>query len=164
GDEDGPEGDDDSTSAEELLESLHRSGLHPPAIRAHGGFHLGRTARTDHGWVLADCMPGGTAPGSEEPVFQCPLADVADLTWSFHHAAEVAISERGPASTSVSSRAARLAASWEVRNRRAFLAAYLSTPGIGALVPADRRIVRRLLRMFELVRAARSSRGGGPVR
>ncbi len=145
----------DVASAGELLEALRRSGLHPPAIRAHGDLHLGRTARTDHGWVLADCMPGGAPPGSEVPVFRCPLADVADLTWSLHHAAEVAASERGPAPAST--RAADLAAAWEARNRRALLAAYLATPGIGGLVPVDRRAVRRLLRMFELARAARGA-------
>ncbi len=153
---------DVATSTEELLDALRRSGLHPPTIRTHGDFHLGRTARTDHGWVLADCMPGGAAPGSEEPVFRCPLADVADLTWSLHHAAEVAVGERGPAPAST--HAADLAAAWGARNRRAFLAAYLATPGIGDLVPADRRDVRRLLRMFELARASRSPWRAASVR
>ena len=152
----------DVASAGELLESLRRSGLHPPAIRTHGDLHLGRTARTDHGWVLADCMPGGAPPGSEVPVFRCPLADVADLTWSLHHAAEVAASERGP--VPASARAADLAAAWEARSRRALLAAYLATPGIGGLVPADRRAVRRLLEMFELARAARGSSGTASAR
>jgi maltokinase len=161
-----PSGGHDGTAAGyaetgELLETLHRSDLHPPAIRTHGDLHLGRTARTDHGWVLADWMPGGSAPGSEVPVFRCPLADVADLTWSLHHAAAVAASERGPAPAST--RAADLAAAWEARNRRALLAAYLATPGIGGLVPADRRTVRRLLRLFELARAGRGARGAAPA-
>ncbi|MDA8312719.1 MAG: hypothetical protein M0Z46_19345 [Actinomycetota bacterium] len=149
-------------SSRELLELLRRSGLHPPTIRTHGDFHLGRTARTDHGWVLVDTMPGGTAPGSEEPVHRSPLADVADFTWSLRRAAAVAVGERGPAGTST--RAAARAQAWEARNRRAFVAAYLATPGIGGLVPADRRVVRRLLRLFELARAARgprSTRFGG---
>ena len=136
-----------------LLEELRRSGLHPPTIRTHGDFHLGRTARTDHGWVLADSMPGGTAEGSEEPVYRSPLADVADFTRSLHHAAAVAAAERGP--VSAHARLGDLAAAWEARNRRAFVAAYLATPGIGGLVPADRRVVRRLLGLFELALAAR---------
>ncbi|HTX62264.1 MAG TPA: hypothetical protein VMD28_01400, partial [Acidimicrobiales bacterium] len=119
------------TSTEALLEALRRSGLRLPTIRTHGDFHLGRTARTDHGWVLADYMPGGATPGSVGPIFRCPLADVADLTWSLHHAAEVAAGERGPAPAST--RAAELAAAWEARNHRAFLAAYLATPGIHSL-------------------------------
>jgi maltokinase len=139
-----------------LLEELRRSGLHPPTIRTHGDFHLGRTARTDHGWVLADSMPGGTADGAEEPLYRSPLADVADFTCSLHQAAEVAAAERGP----VPARAqpGDLAAAWEARNRRAYVAAYLATPGIGGLVPADRRVVRRLLGLFELALAAKFRR------
>lgn len=151
----------------DLLGSLRASGLHPPVIRTHGDFHLGRTARTDHGWVLADCMPGGTAPSAPgvpqaellAPLLRSPLADVADFTWSLRRAAAVAAAERVPAS--VPSRVDDLASAWEARNRRAFVAAYLATPGIGGLVPADRRVVRRLLSLFELARAAV---GGGSFR
>lgn len=152
----GNDADASGSSTERLLDALAGSGLHPPMIRTHGDFHLGRTARTDQGWVLADSMPGGAAPGSGEPVFRSPLADVADFTWSLHHAAVVAASERGPASAPT--RAGDLASAWEARNRQAFVAAYLATPGIGALVPADRRVVRRLLRLFELARTARGRR------
>ncbi len=152
----------EATTAEELLVTLGRSGLRPPTIRTHGDFRLGRAARTDHGWVLADCTPGGAAPGSETPVFRSPLADVADFTWSLHHAAVVAAGERG--AVPASARAADLAAAWEARSRRAFLAAYLATPGIGNLVPADRTTVRRLVLMFELARAGRSPSGVTPVR
>jgi maltokinase len=151
-----------ATSAEDLLASLRRSGLRLPTIRTHGDLHLGRVARTDHGWVLADCMPGGTAPGTEEPLFRCPLADVADLTWSLWHAAQVAAGERGPASLGLASSETALA--WQARNRRALLAAYLATPGIGPLLPADRRVVRRLLAMFELARAARGPSEPAPAR
>jgi maltokinase len=153
---DDPDTDAWGSSARELLDVLGRSGLHPPTIRTHGDFHLGRTARTDQGWVLADTMPGGTAPGSEEPLYRSPLADMADFTWSLRRAAAVALGERGPA-PSLTGAGAR-AAAWVARNRRAFVAAYLATPGIGALVPADRRLVRRLLRLFELERSARAGR------
>lgn len=152
---------DGGASTEEFLDLLRKSGLHPPMIRTHGDFHLGRTARTDHGWVLADSMPGGVPPGSDEPVFRSPLADVADLTWSLHRAAVVAANERAPASAH--DRAAELATAWEARNRRAFVASYLATPGIGGLIPADRRVVRRLLRLFELERAAKDRWGPAGV-
>lgn len=145
----GPKG----RSGAQLIEALQRSGLHPPAIRTHGDFHLARTARTDHGWVLADTMPGGTAEGSEEPIYRSPLADVADFTRSLHHAAAVATAERGPVPAPAPP--GDLAAAWEARNRKAFVAAYLATPGIGGLVPADRRVVRQLLGLFELEHAAR---------
>jgi maltokinase len=139
-------------SGAQLIEALRRSGLQPPAIRTHGALHLGRTARTDHGWVLADTTPGGTAEGSEEPIYRSPLADVADFTRSLHHAAAVATAERGPVPAPAPP--GDLAAAWEARNRKAFVAAYLAAPGIGALVPADRRVVRQLLGLFELAHAA----------
>ncbi|MGH8979468.1 MAG: hypothetical protein ACRDWE_00400, partial [Acidimicrobiales bacterium] len=138
----------------QALAALRSAGLHPPAIRTHGDFHLGRTARTDHGWVLADCMPGGADPATGAPLLRSPLADVADMCWSIHHAAVVAAIERGQITGR--SRAGELADAWQARNRQAFLAAYLATPGIGALVPADRRVVRRMLAVFE---AARTTHG-----
>jgi len=68
----------------------------PGLCHTHGDFHLGRTARTDQGWVVADCMPGGVPPGATDVVFRSPLADVADMLWSLHHVASVAASERDP--------------------------------------------------------------------
>lgn len=137
----------------EGLAVLRASDVRPPAVRVHGDFHLGRTARTDHGWVLADTMPGGTEPGSDEPVFRSPLADVADFCASLGRAARSAAHERG--SGAAWPELAELAAAWEARNRQAFLAAYLATPGIGGLVPANRELVRHLLACFELMAVAR---------
>ena len=56
---------------------------------------------------------------------------------------------------------ATLAQAWEARNRRAFVAGYLATPGIGGLVPTDREVVRNLVAVFELERAARLTRPPG---
>jgi maltokinase len=136
-----------------VMDALRGAGLHPPTIRTHGDFQLGRTARTDHGWVLSDCMHGGVDPSSDTPVFRSPLTDVADMLWSLHHAATVAAYERNL--VAASPRVRELAEAWEARNRGAFVAAYLATAGIGGLVPADRDVVRRLLAMFETASAAR---------
>ena len=122
-----------------------------PVIRTHGDFHLGRTARTDQGWVVADCLPAGYVAGAAEPRWRSPLADVADMAWSLHHVAATAISERDALGRA---EFVELAAAWEARNRRAFLAGYLGTAGIGGLVPADREVVRDLVAVFELERAA----------
>ena|GEM_PF-353988 len=140
-------------SVHERLEELRSSGLRVASIRTHGDFHLGRTARTDHGWVVSDTMPGGSEPGSDDPVFRPPLADVADFLWSLRYAAAVAASERGPAAEA--SRVGELAEAWSARNRRAFLAAYLAAPGIDGLVPSDRQVVRQLAGAFEAARALR---------
>lgn len=146
----------DGEGVNEALVMLRSSGLRASTLRTHGDFHLGRTARTDQGWVVADCMPGGVPPGGDAPVFRSPLADVADMLWSLHHVASVAALERDPTGRSG---LAGMAQAWEARNRRAFLAGYLATPGIGGLVPSDRRIVRSLAAVFEVERAAARSEG-----
>jgi maltokinase len=143
----------DDRRAEQELNQLRATGLRLAAIRTHGDFHLGRTARTDHGWVVSDTMPGGADQASGDPVFRPPLADVADFLWSLRHAAAVAASERGPAAEV--SRVGDLAESWSARNRRAFLAAYLAVPGIHGLVPTDRTAVRLLVSAFEAAREHR---------
>lgn len=141
----------EAAGVEATFEGLRSAHLRAPALRTHGDFHLGRTARTDQGWVVSDCMPGGVPPGAEGPVFRSPLADVADMLWSLHHVAGVAATERDPTGQAG---LAELARAWEARNRRTFLAGYLATPGIGGLVPADRDVVRKLAAVFELERAA----------
>jgi predicted trehalose synthase len=65
--------------------------------------------------------------------------------------ASVAATERDPTGRAGLERLAR---EWEHRNRRAFLNGYLSTPGIGGLVPTDRTVVRNLAMVFEVERAA----------
>lgn len=125
--------------------------LRAPEIRTHGDFHLGRTARTDQGWVVSDCIPGGIPPGDFEPVYRSPLADVADMLWSLHHVATVAAGERDPTGRLGLLERAR---AWEARNRRAFFVGYLGVPGIGGLVPPDREVVRKLAAVFEVERVA----------
>jgi maltokinase len=140
------------TAAAGALRSLREADLRAPAIRTHGDFHLGRLARTDHGWVVADCTPGGASPGSVAPAMRSPLADVADVLWSLHRVAQVAASDRDPADRAA---VAPLADAWEVRNRRAFMAGYVATPGIGGLLPANRDHLVALVAAFELARDAR---------
>ncbi len=147
--------DDDSVAS--LLADLRTSASRCAAIRTHGDFHLGRVARTDLGWLVQDFRSGGMPAftagvvPSDGPVRRSPLADVADMLWSFHHVADVAATERDP-SGMMGLR--ELAQAWEVRNRRAFLAGYLATPGIGGLVPPVRDVVRKLAAAFELERSA----------
>lgn len=135
----------------QAIYELRAANLRLPMLRTHGDFNLGRTARSDVGWVVADVLPGGRPPGSLVPVLRCPLADVSDMLWSLHHVASVAATERDPGGREGIEELAR---QWETRNRRAFLNGYLSTPGIGGLVPTDRRVVRNLARVFEVERAA----------
>ena len=132
------------------LRALRSSTDWSPTVRTHGDFHLGRTARTDQGWVVADWLPGGVdAAGA--PLFRCPLADVAAMLWSFHYVATAALDERDLALRPGLEPSAQ---AWEARNRRAFLAGYLDTPGIEELVPADRDLVAQLTTAFELEQSA----------
>ncbi|MDA8357227.1 MAG: hypothetical protein M0Z95_13265 [Actinomycetota bacterium] len=144
----------------EAMHLLESSELKAPMLRTHGDLHLGRTARTDQGWVVADWMPGGIPAGADTPAHRTPLADVADMLWSLHHVASVASLERDPTGRSGLEGLAR---AWETRNRRAYLAGYLGTPGIGGLVPPDRRVVRSLAALLEVEREAVRTAGSGPA-
>ncbi|HEY6624893.1 MAG TPA: hypothetical protein VIX85_13715 [Acidimicrobiales bacterium] len=140
-----------------VVGGLRESSVRASTIRTHGDFHLGRVSRTDVGWFVIDFSPGGiqgsgtgmlTQPAA---IYRSPLADVADMLWSFHHVAEVAAIERDPTGRL---RLTDLAQAWEARNRRAFLAGYLDTPGIDQLVPVAADMVQSLVSVFELERSA----------
>src|SRR5579872_3254453 len=73
---------------DETLAALRSSGARSPLVRTHGDLHLGRTARTNQGWVVADWGPGGADPDGVVR-HRCPLADVADLLWSLRHVADL---------------------------------------------------------------------------
>ncbi len=144
-------------AAADALEALRRTDLRATVLaRTHGDFTLARTARTDSGWLVADVLPGGRPPGEAAPVARSPLCDVADMLWSLHAVAAAAGRAGGAAGD-----ADERAGAWEARNRRAVLAGYLSTPGIGGLVPTDRQVVRDLLAVLEVERAARPGADGG---
>jgi maltokinase len=142
----------DAPGMDDLTKTLRGSGIHLPAIRTHGDFQLSRTSRTDHGWMVSDCLPGGVAPGATGPTERTPLADVADLLWSLHQASLEAALERDPTGRLD---LAPLGQAWEARNRRAVLTGYLNTPGIGGLAGHDRDVVRSLVAVLELVRSVR---------
>jgi predicted trehalose synthase len=139
----------------DLVKWLREAEVRLPVLRTHGDFHLGRTARTDQGWVVSDCAPGGVLPASSVPGRRTPLADVADMLWSLHNASAVAAGERDPTGRHG---LAVLGQAWETRNRRAFVAGYLGTPGIAGLVGSDRDLVRRLVSFLELARSVSERR------
>ena len=138
----------------DLVKWIRESEARLPVIRTHGDFHLGRTSRTDQGWMVSDCAPGGVLAGGSAPGRRTPLADVADLLWSMHQASTVAAAERDPAGRLG---LAALGQAWEARNRRAFVTGYLGTAGIGGLVGPDRDLVRRLVPILELARSVREA-------
>ena len=128
-------------------------------LRSLGDFGLERTARTDQGWVVADCMPSGPpSPAEETTIARSPLADVGDMLWSMHQTAVAAATERDPAHRAD---VVGKGAAWEARNRSAFMSGYLGTPGIGGLLPADGSLRRALVTVFEAARAAAHPAAGG---
>jgi maltokinase len=136
----------------DLVKWLREAEVRLPVLRTHGDLVLERTARTDQGWVLSDCRPGGVLAGETAPGRRTPLADVADMLWSFHRASVTAAAERDPAGRlGLES----LGQAWEARNRRAFMTGYLNAPGIGGLVGPDRDLIRRLVSFLELARSVR---------
>jgi maltokinase len=136
----------------DLVKWLHAADVRLPVVRTHGDLQLERTARTDQGWVVSDCRPGGVLAGETAPGRRTPLADVADMLWSFHRASITAAAERDPAGRLG---LGSLGQAWEARNRRAFMTGYLNAPGIGGLVGPDRDLIRRLVSFLELARSVR---------
>jgi hypothetical protein len=136
----------------DLVKWLRDADVRLPVLRTHGDLQLERTARTDQGWVVCDCRPGGVLAGETAPGRRSPLADVADMLWSFHRASITAAAERDPAGRLGLE---KLGQAWEARNRRSFMTGYLSAPGIGGLVGPDRDLIRRLVSLLELARSVR---------
>jgi maltokinase len=143
----------DAPGVADLVKGIRDADARLPVIRTHGNFHLGRTARTDQGWVVSDCAPGGVLGDASGPGRRTPLADVADMLWSMHQASATAAAERDPTGRQGLE---VLGQAWETRNRRSFMAGYLGTPGIGGLVGPDRDLVRRLVSLLEVARSVRT--------
>jgi maltokinase len=150
----------------ELLVALHASDETCAVLRAHGDFHLGRVWRAEQGWMVVELTPGehpvnrpGGVPGDADldadvgpgPTERSPLADVADMLWSFGRVASVAAARRDPAGRE---NLGPLADQWERRNRVAFLVGYQAVSGISELLPRAHDDVTRLIALFELDRAA----------
>lgn len=137
-----------------------------PVVRAHGDFHLGRVWRAEQGWMVVELSAGehpvnrpGGVPGDADldavvgpgPTVRSPLADAADMVWTFREVAQVAAARRDPAGRED---LGPLADEWQARNRQAFLAGYREVERIGDIIPADSHVLERLVGLFELDRVA----------
>jgi maltokinase len=119
-------------------------------VRVHGDYHLGQVMRTDTGWFVLDFEGEPARSVAERRLHSSPYKDVSGMLRSLHYAAHVALAERDEAERPKLTAAAD---AWEARNRRAFLAGYLETDGIDAILPegdGDRDV---LLTAFELDKA-----------
>lgn len=151
-----------------VLDELATLPVPGSVIRGHGDFCLGRVARTSGGWVLVEPGEPGAAPADAavggEPLGarRSPMADVADMLWSFGRAAAAGLAEHEREEGVPGLGARSRAEAWERRCRRAFIAAYLGVPGVAALVPRDRAALRTVATAFELERAVRDVTAGEP--
>ncbi|HUR22255.1 MAG TPA: phosphotransferase [Acidimicrobiales bacterium] len=139
-------GDVDREGAQAILEELGALDA-GAAIRVHGDYHLGQVLRTDAGWFVLDFEgePGRPIDDRRRP--SSPLKDVAGMLRSFHYASAVARTERDEDALE------DLAASWEMRNRQAFLRGYMRAAGDGGILPADPESIATVLAAFELEKA-----------
>ncbi len=140
----------DDPRVRQLYQRLRTVSDPGPAVRVHGDYHLGQVMRTDSGWYILDFEGEPDRPLEERRRPTSPLRDVAGLVRSFHYAAQVALREWGP---EADDELVVLADAWEHRNRVVFVAGYLGTDGVGAVLPAvdaDRRLVQAA---FELDKA-----------
>jgi hypothetical protein len=125
-----------------------------PVIRTHGDFHLGRTSRTDQGWVVSDCLPGGVLPGGPRCRPRLPPGRRGRPAVVAAPGQPGGGGERDPAGRLG---LAPLGQAWETRNRRAVLNGYLNTPGISR---ADRARPRRGAQSGGVLRAGPLGAGG----
>jgi maltokinase len=116
-----------------------------PSTRVHGDYHLGQVMRTDAGWFILDFEGEPDRSLDERRRATSPLRDVAGMLRSFHYASLVALDDRDDIG---------LVEAWEERNRRAFLDGYVAAAEAGGLLPSDRSSVEKILRGFELEKAA----------
>ncbi|MBW3611795.1 MAG: aminoglycoside phosphotransferase [Actinobacteria bacterium] len=140
----------DTARVHQLYQRLRIIGDPGPAVRVHGDYHLGQVMRTDIGWYVLDFEGEPDRPLEERRRPTSPLRDVAGLVRSFHYAAQVALREWG---ADADEELVDLADAWEHRNRVSFVAGYLGTEGVNAVLPAvdgDRRLVQAA---FELDKA-----------
>ena len=139
----------------DLVKWLRESEARLPVIRTHGDFHLGRTARTDQGWVVSDCAPGWRpGPGRLAVRLRSPLGDVADLLWSMHQRQRGRGRGAGPRRQARSRRARPGLGDAEPPGLRDGLPGHGGHRGTGR---ARRDLVRRLVSFLELARSVRGT-------
>lgn len=141
--------DADQAAASRLFDKVRALADPGSTIRVHGDLHLGQMMRTDAGWFVLDFEGEPARPLDERRRFWSPLRDVAGMCRSFHYASMLALDEQG----SIGSSLQEAAATWEKRNRAAFLRGYREGVAGHGLLPSDPEAERIVLAAHELERA-----------
>jgi maltose alpha-D-glucosyltransferase/alpha-amylase len=127
-------------------------------IRIHGDYHLAQVLYTGKDFVVLDFEGDPTRPLSERRIKRSPLEDVAGMLDSFYHAAHAVLLGEAPGVVPKPESAQALEAwakYWYRSVGAGFLGAYLTTPGVSDLVPANPEHLRSLLNLFALDKAVR---------
>jgi maltose alpha-D-glucosyltransferase/alpha-amylase len=131
------------TGSDELLaafERLRTSRIDAVRTRTHGDFHLGQVLFTGRDFVIIDFEGEPARAVGERRIKHSPLRDVAGMLRSLDYAARFALQtrrERGLLAEHQEAAAQAWAAWWPRAAGNAYLAGYLTTEGIGALLPRD---------------------------
>ncbi len=125
-------------------------------IRCHGDFHLGHVLYTGKDFLIVDFDGDPGASLSARRGKRSPLADVAAMIHSLQTAASQAVQQlhkTGVVKPEAAESWRAAAEFWSQWVSSAFLRAYLTTPGIPALLPAAGEPLARLLQ-FHLIQEA----------
>jgi len=147
--------------ANKMLRKIRDQRFEALRIRIHGGLNLHRALFTGKDFILIDFEGDSDRPISERRIKRSPLLDVASMLRSLHYASHVVL--LGPVSGVVAPRTdgaplERWANFWYDWVSAAFLAGYLATPGVSALLPSSRPQLRLLLNVFLLDQGMRELR------
>jgi maltose alpha-D-glucosyltransferase/alpha-amylase len=138
------------------IESLKVGRLDAVRTRMHGDLHLGQVLYTGRDFVIIDFEGEPARPVSERRIKQSPLRDVAGMIRSFDYLSRTGLAirrERGLMSEVDAPLNEAWASWWTKAATAAYLAGYMETPGIQALLPADLDTTERLLDVFILEKA-----------
>jgi maltose alpha-D-glucosyltransferase/alpha-amylase len=142
----------------EKLRYLRDHRISAKRIRIHGDYHLGQALYTGKDFVMIDLEGDTGRPLSERRIKRSPLEDVAGMLDSFYHASHGVLFGDAPGvipRPETSGALEAWAKFWYRRVSAEFMKAYLATPGVAALLPADPEQQRKLLEIFLLDYAQR---------
>jgi maltose alpha-D-glucosyltransferase/alpha-amylase len=131
---------------------LHDAGR---KIRIHGDYRLGQILLSEGDLFIQNLEGHVSWPAAAQREKQSPLRDVASMLRSFSYAAQAALLTRAAARPEDLANLDAWAHVWQAWSSAAFLGAYLSIAGVGAILPADWSEQNKLLRFFMLDRALR---------
>lgn len=124
-------------------------------MRCHGDYHLGQVLYTGKDFVIIDFEGDPSRPVSERRIKRSPLADVAGMIRSFHHAAYSTLLYRSSLGLRPEDLPAleHWAQFWYIWVCSSFLSSYLNSVRKARMLPDDAEQLRTLFDAYVLDRA-----------